>query len=83
VAWCLRFVYLDSCCSSKTVVLNVWHAPHRWGVAKFWWGVEVEDIMNQSWWEYKMKMRLLAIKLIGRYKAGSLVYFYRTTIKAC
>jgi len=38
-------------------------------VAKVWWGVEVEDIMNQSWWEYKMKMRLLTIKLIGRYKA--------------
>jgi len=46
------------------------------------WGVEVEDIMNQFWWEYKMKMHLLTTKLVGRYKAGSLVYSYRTTIQA-
>jgi len=41
--------------------------------------------MNQFWWECKMKMHLFTIKLIGRprYKAGSLVYSYRTTIQAC
>jgi len=30
-----------------------------------------------------MKMHLFTIKLIGRYKAGSLVYSNRTTIQAC
>jgi len=32
-----------------SVVLNVGRAPHGWGMARFWWGVEVEDIMNQFW----------------------------------
>jgi len=58
------------------VVLNVGSATHRWGV-------EIEDIMNQSWCECKMKIHLLTNKLIGSYKAGSLVYSYRTTIQAC
>jgi len=64
------------------VVLNVGPAPHWWCVAKFWWGVEVEDIMNQFGWQYKMKMHLLTTKLVGRYKAGSLFCSYRTTIQA-
>jgi len=63
------------------VVLNVGPVPHRRGVAKFWWGVEVEDIMNQFWWEYKMKMHLLTNRLIGTKLA--LVYSSRITIKAC
>jgi len=55
-------------------------------VAKLWWGVEAEDIMNQFWVECKMKMHLFImfiIKLIGRYQAVSLVYSYRTTTQAC
>jgi len=58
----------------RSVVLNV-------GRGKILVGVEVEDIMNQFWWEYIMKIHLPTIRLIG--KAGSLVYSSRTTIKAC
>jgi len=38
--------------------------------------------MKQFWWEYKMKRHLFTIKLIGRCRAVSLVYPYRTTIQA-
>jgi len=75
----MRFHYTSGLLALRTV--EQWFST--WGVAKFWWGVEVEDIMNQLWWEYKMKMHLLRRKLTGRYKAGSLVYCYRTTIQAC
>ena len=40
-----------NCISVKTVVLNV----PLVGVVKFWWGVEVEDIMKQFWWETNWK----------------------------
>jgi len=51
--------------SFRPVVLNVGLAPNQWGIAKFWWSVEVGDFMNQFWWEYKIKMHLFTIKLIG------------------
>jgi len=53
---------------SIAVVLNVGPAPYRWGMAKIWWGVEIEDIMKQFWLKCKIISHLFTIKLIGRYK---------------
>jgi len=53
---------------TRPVVLNLFSITHRWGMAKFWWGVEIEDIMKHFWLKCKMKSHLFTIKLIGRYK---------------
>ena len=44
--------------------------------------MEVEENYEPVLMEYKMKIDLLTTKLIGRYKVGSLVFSYRSTIQA-
>jgi len=62
-------IFLHSRSKFWPVVLNVGPTPHRWGMAKFWWGVEDEDIMKNFGGNAKWKgtcsqsNRLLVVKL--------------------